>query len=305
MFGRSVLLHAVLLAAVACCAEASASDRAAAVATIAVVDERGDELSGTFDARSDDQALWLRREAGGIMLAHSISWDRIASVTLDGKSISTSELLARRIQLASTAQPAVAESVAAANSWQAAPIVNEVSYAMVANRPPRVRSLELLSAAMVNIDRDVEPDAVAISLAPIGAHGIPMAVRGNLRATLVGQRRPLNSGAIEFGELERWSQLVRAEDFVDGVATYDLPLRITRPEWEFDLTPDALLTVELTAIGHGSFAGSAPLVIRRFNPLRDQMQLFGGSRFAPAEMHGPPPLGRFGPEQGRWQFWAR
>jgi hypothetical protein len=304
MFGRSVLLRALLLAMVACCAEASANDRAA-LAAVTVVDERGDEMSGILDARSDEQALWLRREAGGIVFAHSISWDRIASITLDRRSISPSELLDRRVQLASTAQPAVVESAAAPTSWQAAPIVNEVSYATVANRPPRVRSLELLSAAMVNIDRDVEPDAVAISLAPIGAHGIPMAVRGNLRATLVGQRRPLNSGAIEFGELERWSQPVRAEDFVDGVATYDLPLRITRPEWEFDLTPDALVTVELTAIGHGSFAASAPLVIRRFDPLRDQMQLFGGSRFAPAEVHRPPPLGRFGPEQGRWQFWAR
>jgi hypothetical protein len=165
--------------------------------------------------------------------------------------------------------------------------------------------LEIVSAELVNLDRDVEPDGIEVSIAAVGERGLPLAVRGSFRATLVGERRPATSGEVQFGELGRWTQRVRPEDFVDGVATYDLRFRATAPEWEFDVAPDAILTVELGAAGHGHYAASAPVALRQFNPLRDQMQLYRDSRFAPAELHGPPPLGHFGPQHGRWQFWAR
>jgi hypothetical protein len=127
-----------------------------------------------------------------------------------------------------------------------------------------------------------------------------------LRAELFGESGALSRDRQpEFGVLDRWSQRVRAEDFVDGVATYCLPFRRAAPEWQFDLLPDAVLTVQLGATGHGNFSATAPVVLREFNPLRDDLQQHRGTRFLPNEVQGRRPQDPFGAELGQWQWWAR
>ena len=163
----------------------------------------------------------------------------------------------------------------------------------------RVRNLNVVSACLVNLDRDVAPDGIEVSIVAVGDDGAPVAVRGSLRAELFGE-----SGALsrerqpEFGVLDRWSERVRAEDFVDGVATYCLPFRRAAPEWQFDLLPDAVLTVQLGATGHGNFSATAPVVLREFNPLRDDLQQHRGTRFLPNEVQGWRPQDPFGAELG-------
>jgi hypothetical protein len=294
---------AALLLASSLHATASANEAGATI-TVATSDDR--ELTGVIDPRTDDQLLWLRREGAGFALSTSVRWSEIASAKLGAEPLDPVALRRHRRELATPAAGLFfGEIESSPPTAQPTPLVNEVAAQAAAGRPPRVRSLEILSANLVNLDRDVEPDGVAVAVSPIGAHGIPMAVRGVLRATLVGQRRDMHTGEMQFGELGRWSQPVRAEDFVDVVATYDLPFRTNALEWDFQIMPDALLTVELSAAGHGSYAASAPLAVRQFNPLRDQLQLYRGSRFAPEEVHGTQPLAPFGSQQGLWQFWPR
>ena len=94
-------------------------------------------------------------------------------------------------------------------------------------------------------------------------------------------------------------------DFVDGVATYQLPFRRAAPEWQFDLLPDGILTAQLGAFGHGNFASSKPVVIRPFNPLRDNLQLLEETRFLPGELRGRKTRNRLAPENGLWLHWTR
>jgi hypothetical protein len=297
-----------------CAAEVAAADAEPAGQLVSVETVDGRTLSGVVDSRTDDRSLWLRSEENRIVLAVPVAWDEIASAIVDGEMIGVAALMSRREELASAGPRSLFGDGGLSGELAArSDSIMQQPSGVPPLTPPfqgggltrRVRNLEIVCAGLVNLDRDVEPDGIEVSIAAVGERGAPLAVRGSFRATLVGERRPLHDGAVSFGELGRWTQHVRSEDFVDGVATYDLRFRTTAPEWEFDLMPDALLTVELGAAGHGNYAASAPVVRREFNPLRDQMQLYRDSRFSPAELQGTRPLGPFGPQQGRWQFWGR
>jgi hypothetical protein len=143
-----------------------------------------------------------------------------------------------------------------------------------------------------------------VSIAALDDAGAPMAVRGNLTARLYGEHRPGSVRDVTFGTLDEWTQPVTAVDFASGVATYELRFRRTAPEWQFDLLPDALVEVSLLAFGEGRFSASAPVVIRAFNPLRDNQQLLLKSRFLPREHHGPPPSSMPMNRDGLWLHWT-
>jgi hypothetical protein len=258
----------------------------------------GRTLSGVIDARTDDRLLWLRREESGVVLVSPVAWDEIATATLAGADLGAAALRDRARELASTRQsPLLSPGQPGTMTAAAARFTSP-------RRRVRVRNLEIVGAVLANLDRDVEPDGIEVTIAAVGDDGEPLAVRGTLRAELYGERRPLEEPGPDFDELARWSERVRPEDFIDGVATYELPFRTTAPEWEFDLLPDAVLTVQLGAAGHGNFAASTPIVVRPLNPLRDDLQHDRGTRFLPTELHGSPPLGRFGPQHGRWLHWT-
>jgi hypothetical protein len=286
-----------LLATLAAPCPASAAAEPEGAAIVETVDGR--QLSGRIDERSDQRALWLRREEPGVVLASAVAWTDVCSAAVDGATLSPDELKARRAELATAAAPPNIEGLAAE-------AVAPMPSATIFMRPrARVRRVEILGADLVNLDRDVEPDGFRIAIAAVDEQGSPVAVRGTLRAFAYGERRPLLEPEVKYDEIGRWTQRVRPEDFVDGVAVYELRLRRTAPEWEFDLLPDALLTIELGAAGHGNFAASTPIILRKFNPLRDSLQQHQGRRFLPAELQGTRPLNPFGPQDGRWQFWAR
>lgn len=273
------------------------------IVEISTSDDR--ELRGIVDLRTDEHSLWLRQEFDGIVMASAISWNDVVGAAIDGEDLSVPELKERATQLASRGPHLILAEVEAPNAsvgnWSSS---NTMSMSGLA-RTPRVRCVEIVSLGLVNLDRDSEPDGLEICISAIGDDGLPMAVRGNLRATLSGERRRAETAGIEFSELGRWTQRVRSEDFVEGTAKYQLPFRTVAPEWEFDLLPDAVLSVVLGASGHGNFRASAPLVVRPFNPLRDNLQQERGTRFLPHEAPGRPSLNGFGPQHGLWLHWTR
>jgi hypothetical protein len=89
---------------------------------------------------------------------------------------------------------------------------------------------------------------------------------------------------VRYENLQTWSQPVAPIDFHDGVASYALRFRTVRPESDWRLHSDALVNVRLGVFGQGNFEASVPVAIRKFNPVRDRLQLTRGSRFFPGEV---------------------
>jgi hypothetical protein len=264
--------------------------------TVAAISADGRILRGVLDARSDDDHLWLRTEEGAAVLTTSLAWLDVVEATLNGEAVNPADLRRRAAARASRG-PMLSALL------QASPPVI-LSHA-TPRRPRRVyvRNIEIVDACLVNLDRDVEPDGLTVSIAAIGDDGTPLAVRGSLQARLFGERRPADSSIDVFEQLHDWTQPVAATDFVDGVATYELRFRKTAPEWEFDLLPDAVLDVRLGAFGHGNYAASSPVLVRAFNPLRDNLQLRGRTRFLPHELHGRNPSSTPQYRDGLWFNW--
>lgn len=271
--------------------------------TVKTFDDR--EFTGVVDERTDDQALWLRREEHGVVLTTAVPWGELTTAAVDKAPVEVAALRDDSRSMATTATLTLAAEV---NNPLTVSALGSFAGGVCppsAGRPPRVRNIEILAVGLVNVDRDVEPDGLEVTIAAIGDDGRPMSVRGNLAAELTGERRSLERPEVEFNTLGRWSEPVRHSDFVEGATTYILPLRMTAPEWEFDLLPDAVLTVRLGAAGHGNFAASAPVLLREFSPLRDNLQQAWGTRFTPGELTGRRPLNRFGPQRGLWLHWTR
>jgi hypothetical protein len=238
--------------------------------------------------------LWLRTAEDNIVLAAPTAWTDVVQATIEGEEAPIADLRQRQGELAS-AGPKL-------GSLDTVTPERVVQASFMAPRTPRVRNLEIVATGLVNLDRDVEPDGLSVTIVAVGFDGAPVAVRGTLRAELHGERRSVDDPAPVFEELGRWTQRVRSEDFVEGAATYCLPFRSVAPEWEFDVMPDAVLTVQLGASGHGNYSASAPVALRRFNPLRDELQQRLGTRFLPNEIRG-----EFRGEQdaGMWLWWGR
>jgi hypothetical protein len=272
------------------------------VGAIEVQARAGRTLKGVVDDRTDGDRLWLRREEGGIIMAVSVAWDEIDTAAIEGEAVSVDELAKRSARIATAEAAWYAEVVQQERPYHT--LVAPGSIHISDRGARRVRSVQIVAACLANFDRDVEPDGLQIALAALDEHGIPVAVRGNFSAQLAGERRPARAPHRTFGVLERWSESVRPTDFIDGVATYELPFRRAAPEWEFELTPDALVNVTLGVYGEGNFAASAPVVLREINPLRDHLQLERGTRFVPNEVHRPHPhiLPRW--RDGQWLYWT-
>jgi hypothetical protein len=299
---RAIWLAKAAIIAVLMCAAWSAKPQAAEVVRVETAEGRA--LSGAVDARTDGSTLWLRLEENGIVLSVPVSWNAITSAAVGDEAIGAEELRERREELRSEGPrwliPEVEVGIAKTQA-----LGNAGGWGVV-GRGVRVRNLNVVSACLVNLDRDVAPDGIEVSIAAVGDDGAPVAVRGSLRAELFGETGALSrERQPEFGVLDRWSERVRAEGFVDGVATYCLPFRRAAPEWQFDLLPDAVITVQLGATGHGNFSATAPVALREFNPLRDDLQQHRGTRFLPNEVQGWRPQDPFGAELGRWQWWGR
>jgi hypothetical protein len=178
-----------------------------------------------------------------------------------------------------------------------------VAPAATAARAPRVRSLVIVDACLANLDHDVEPDGLAVTVAALDEFNRPTPVRGNLAVRLFGQRQSNLRSDVEFGELDRWTEPLTPGQFVDGVATVELRFRRAAPEWQLALLPDAMIEVRLGAYGEGNFAASAPVLLRPFNPLRDWHQLYEGTRFLPGEWHGREPRSMPTRDAGLWTLW--
>ncbi len=243
-----------------------------AQSVVTVVTGDGRTLTGEVDDRSDQQTLWIRRSEHNIVLTTAVAWSEITSAALNDQNIEVSDL-SNKSQKIATSGPATFlteyEQVDRSRN-------HAVSY-NIAQRA-EIMSVEI-DAGLVNLDRTVEPDGLALVLSAIDSHGNYVPVRGTLNARLIVQRIDQHTGVVSFEEFQRWSSAVSPADFYEGIA--ELPLRFRRasPEFDWELCTAALLHVRLGVFGEGNFEASVPVAIHQFNPLRDEMRNQQGSRF--------------------------
>jgi hypothetical protein len=271
---HSFCIGRVALALATCLLHGLASLPAQAVVQVQAVDGR--VLRGEIDSKSDTRLLWVRHAEERIVVTTSVAWSAIQSVQLDGAPIEITQLQQQLQQLASEGPKYfLAEHVV--KKLQVADYPSKIS--------TRIASIQV-DAILVNLDRDVEPDGLQVAVVALNDQGEPLPVRGNLSARLWGQRSKSTRSLLplKFEELQRWTQSVQREDFVDNVASYALRFRTVRPEFDFELWAGALLNVRLGIHGQGTYEASVPVIVRRFDPFRDSLQQYEGTRFLPGEL---------------------
>ncbi len=243
--------------------------------TITTVDGR--VLAGQLDSRTDQMHLWVRHESEQIILATPVLWSSIASATVGEEPVDATALREQQSDLASSGP----FGFLAISGEPAESTVDEPS----ANHPipSEVTAIEV-SAALVNLDHDVEPDGFEVAIAALDREGQTVPVRGTLYARLWGERHNSHDGRVMMEDLGRWTKRVQPADFLDGVATLRLRFRTANPAHDLALLHNGLLNVRLGAYGHGNFEASVSVPLRHFEPFRDHVQLHKGSRYLHGEL---------------------
>ena len=248
----------------------------AARADVEVHTADGRVLTGEVDSRTTDDLLWIRQESDTIILATPVPWTAIGSASVDGQPVEVAQLAEQREQLATEARLGFLLEYAAE-----APLLEPDCHIPLVGR---VTSLEI-DAVLVNLDRDVEPDGYELVIAAVDESGRNVPVRGDLYVRLMTERIVQHTGRTLFEDVQQWSLPVSPHDFDEnGVAAYVLPWRNLEPEFDFELCTAANLNARLGVVGDGNFAATVPVVLREFNPYRDQLQIYQGSRFFTNEL---------------------
>ena len=275
---------------------------------VEILTKDGRELTGQIDNKTNDHSLWIRQQESQIVLTTAIAWTDVSEARLDGEAVQTEVLAASVPELATEgpigflAEP-IEIQLLEASLGQVPTAVHKPIVPSELQQGPVV-ALEV-EAFLVNLDRDVEPDGLELLVSAVDAYGHSVPVRGNIQARLLGDRDAGQVGRVRFEEMQRWGQPVRKGDFIDGVASYLLRFRNVRPEFDFDLMPVALLNVRLGVYGVGNFEASTQVIIREFNPYRDRMQLYEGSRFFRDELSDQVRRRRLAPQGSGVQAWRR
>lgn len=268
---------------------------------VALTTHYGRELVGVLDERTDDQSAWLRIERDGISLATAVPWDSINEVVIDGEP-----------QEIETLQRDFAELVTSGDGWGPFELDVSWNHELLEPRHSGVResravALEVVDVRLANLDRDAVPDGFLVSFVLIDNLGLPVESRGNVSAQLWTERRPWRvarqTDRERFRREESWTQPIKPRDYLDGVVTVPLKFRHLEPQEEFDLLPDAELTLRVSAYGHGNFTASVPVCLRPYDRYRDRRQYAVGDRYLPRELPGVIGRKHTSRTDGLWLAW--
>jgi len=260
---------------------------------IVTTDDR--ELSGEIDQRTDQNSLWVRHEEEKIVLATAVAWSEVASAQLDGQEVDLNALP----DLAVAQKNAGPESILAKGPVPSPLSTPEPASAETSSEPlnpPVVKPKQVVAVEMdaivLNMDRDVETDGILLALSANNhqGHGVP--VRGSLQVRLLGIRTDFHSGETRSEVLQRWSKRVDPRKFQEGIAEFALRYRTIHPEFDEEISNDAMVHARLSVFGQGNFEASVPVQLREFNPFRDNLQLLEGSRFFRSESTSKVPQSR-------------
>ncbi len=231
----------------------------------------GRMLAGEIDPRTNDERLWLRSVSPTFVIATSAAWNHIKAINANGERL-TVEAFAERVdqfrpmQADANALPLPArEADANATTPVTRPFV-----------PPsaatRVTSLDV-EACVANWDQDAATDGIELRVLPRNTFGQLVPGSGQITARLTASNRLALQGPDAFPQLGRWSLQADTNDFGPAGAIYRLPFRGPHPDEEDLLEPYGLIEVSFYVAGEGRFTSDATVLLRKFNPIRRDMQL--------------------------------
>ncbi|MEM8864039.1 MAG: hypothetical protein AAGF31_00650 [Planctomycetota bacterium] len=267
---------------------------------VTVTTHQGKAYSGVVDSRTDADALWLRQDAETMSLSSAVAWTSITDAKVDGESIAADELRERLAEEASD-RPALSvllgpvETPAVVTRTLPSPEHWTNRSGLVASKP-NIAAIHV-AAYVGQWDADAQTDGIEVLVTAVDAHGSPAVVRGELTVRLLGERQ-LSRHRFGYGELERWTQPVRPEDFDPhtGSVRYRLTHRRVQPESDWRIGTEAVVHATLGVFGEGRFAASAPVVLRPYEPVRDWLQHDTGRRHFAVEraVGSPRPIQPYG-----------
>ncbi len=269
----------------------------ASAGTIVVIQlVNGRLLTGEVNSRTDKSDLWLHSAEPSIVVLSSVPWSDVAAARIGQQTLSTVGLREALTQLKSPIPVAIFRQ-------------STTPEAQVPAHVQRVSSFEIL-AKLGNWDRDVEPDGLEVRVNPMTADGNTAAVDGMIKLRLVGRRvasferlesqsafgfrtdsgspreyapRMNNARYIELGQ---WNERIRSRDATSSGYLLRLPFRTVHPEYDLDIALDGQLDAHLSVQGQPILEATAPLQLRTFSPLREELQLNRRTRFFPDEFTG-------------------
>lgn len=303
-----------LLAAILHCltAETAQAENSSSVVTLHLVNGRS--TTGQVDAATDDRHLVIRRSSANVVLRTRVLWTSIAGVDIDDQSITVSQLQHQLPELLSDGprsafvtspsfvqvQPEADHGFADVSPYRGN-VMTILPDSIAADSPAafvspaishqRVRSLQFMTQP-ANWDNDAEIDGLLIQIRPIDQSGQLVPVNGTLDLKLTGLSRTLGGqvqhglSPVEFPVLETWSRKIHLTDFTNAGAVYRLEFQHYRPERDVSVDPIGLTNARLIVPGVGTFAASEDLtLLRPYSQIRDQHQMFRGTRILPPEFH--------------------
>lgn len=236
--------------------------------------EDGRMLAGEVDPRTDEQRLWLRSTAPTFVVATSAAWEHIKAVNAKGERLSV-EVFAKRVdQFRPQQQDADALPVRAPNANATTAVTRPIQHP---NAAVQVASLDV-EARVANWDQDAATDGIEIRVFPRNTFGEIVPVQGQITATLIARNQLPARDPEAFPQVGRWSLLADSNDFSSYGAVYRLPFREKHPDEEFSLEPHGLVEVSFYVFGQGRFQSDATVYLRRFNPIRRDMQRHAADR---------------------------
>jgi hypothetical protein len=286
------VVAASILAAIAATSSAEVAEQ------VTVRLRSGRTFTGAVDLRTDQDRLWLRYDGSSTMVLRSIDWYAVVSGQRRGKRLSTAELRESAAELGSSrpplvASPTVAQRIVMGDKLETAELpmpafvpARDESAARRAQRRDNVRTLGI-DATLANWDGDVESDGIVLRVAPLDADGYLMAVSGTLEIDLFGDQNLSPTRGRDYGLLAHWVEPLATEDMEPNGAYYRLPFQGVHPDFQYDVSPYAMVHARLSVPGQGTFdATTGAIRIRPYNGFRDRLQQSTGARFFPNERTG-------------------
>ena len=257
----------------------------------------GRRFRGEIDPRTDDTLLWIRFQRAGMVIARSIEWQQVNSVS-QGEHVFSAEQVKPSRQSGRTAlSPPIstpiskaawqAGALSAAGNYEEVPTAEPANYLIPYSSFPAIVRQIHIDVQLGQWDADVEVDGLTVHLFALADDYSSLSVAGTLEATLLGRRLASRQHTEQFPEIGRWTLNVLPGDFGPAGAIYHLPFQATHPDFDFTLVGTGLLNAKLILPGQGTFEASADhLRIRPYSPLRDQLQMRQGTRFFSTERLG-------------------
>lgn len=243
----------------------------------------GRVVTGSVDAKTDAEYLWLRRSAEQFDLVSGYRWELVLEGRTEERTLDHAQLQA---WTASRKLPGRKFAEIAAKPGGE---IQMVSATVPAAPPlPPVKTL-VVDAELAQWDKDAQTDGLRIMVCPLDAYGNIVPVEGHIEFTLVVQRERVRpgkgyAGEPRFVEGDRLTFPVRREHFSAGPAFYELPFDRWHPDYQVTLANQGLLHARLSVPGQGVFeASDAQMCLRELSRFREQLQYYTPGRYLPVE----------------------